>query len=65
MRPSYDFSTVVPESRRITYRGDSFVSDETESLSKYFVDGDATHFSIADTGMVMFLMVPRAGALSC
>ena len=64
MRLSYDFSTVVPDSRIITYGGDSCVSDEIESLSDCYVDGDATHFSIGVNGMGMFLMVPRASALS-
>ena len=30
VRLSYDFSTVVPESRRITYGGDCCVSDDME-----------------------------------
>ena len=64
MRSSYDFSTVVTESRRITYRGDSFVSDDMEPLYEGSVDLDAAHFIIGYTGMVVFLMVPRAGALS-
>ena len=65
MRSSYDLSTVVPESRRITYRGDSYVSDDMESLSECSVDVDAAHFRISDTRMGIFLMVPRAGASSC
>ena len=65
MRLPYDFSAVVPESRRITYVGDSCVSDYMESLSEGSVDGDAAHFSIGDTGMVIFLMLPRAGASLC
>ena len=63
MRLSYDFSTVVPESRRIPYRVDSCVSDEMDSLSECSVDGDTPHFSIGDTGMGTFLIVLRAGAL--
>ena len=58
MRLSYDFSTVIPEYRRITYRVDSCVSDDMESLSEVSVDGDAAHFRICDTGMGIFLMVP-------
>ena len=65
MRLSYYFLTVVPESRRITYGGDSCVSDDMESLSEDSVDGYATHFRIGDTGMWTFLMVPRASALLC
>ena len=38
MRLSYDLSTVVPESSRITYGGDSCVSDDMESLSGFSVD---------------------------
>ena len=64
MSLSYDFLTVVPESRRITYGGDSCVYDEMESLSGFSLDGDATHFSIDDTGMLILLMVTRAGASS-
>ena len=45
--------------------GDSCVPDDTESLSDCYVDGDAAHFIIGDTGMGIFLMLPRAGALSC
>ena len=56
-RSSYDFSTLVPESRRITHGGDYCVYDEMESLSDCSVDGNATHFSIGDTVMGMFLMV--------
>ena len=62
MRSSYDFSTVVPYYRRITYGGDSCVSDDMEYFSKCYVDGDDTHFRIDDIGMGIVLMVPRAGA---
>ena len=62
MRLSYDLLTLVPESRRITYGGDSCVSDGMESLSECSVDGDATHFRIGDNGMGIFLMVPQSGA---
>ena len=55
---SYDFSIVVTESRRITYGGGSCFSDEMESLSDCSVGGDAAHFSIGDTGIGIFLMVP-------
>ena len=65
MRSSYDFSTVVTESRRIKYGGDCCVSDDMESLSEGYVDGDAVHFRIGDTGMGIFLMVPRSGASLC
>ena len=41
MRWSYDFLSVVPESRRITYGGYSCVSDDMESLSECYADGDA------------------------
>ena len=62
---SYDFLSEVPESRIITYGGDSCVSDDMASLSECSVDGDAAYFRIGDTGMEIFLMVPRAGASSC
>ena len=65
MRSSYDFSAVVPESSRITYGGDSCVSDDMDSLYECYVYGDAANFRIGDTGMGIFLMVSRAGASSC
>ena len=49
---------------RIKYGGESCVYDDMEYLSECSVDGDATHFRIGDTGMVIFLMVPRAGESS-
>ena len=64
MRSSYDFLAVVPDSRRVTYGGDSCVSDEMESLSGCSVYGYAAHFSIGDTGIGIFWMVPQDGALS-
>ena len=63
MRLPYDFLTLVPDYRIITYGGDSCVSDEMESLSDCSVDGDAKHVNIDDTGMGIFLMVLQAGAL--
>ena len=65
MRSSYYFLTVVPDSRRKTYGGDSCVSDDMESLSKGSVDGDEAHLRIGDTGMGIFLMVPRDSVSSC
>ena len=65
MRSSYDFLTVALESRRIIYRGDSCISDEMEPLLDCSVDGDSANFSIGETGIGMFLMVPQAGASSC
>ena len=59
MRSSYYFSAVVPESRIITYGCESCVSDDMESLYECSADGDAEHFRIGDTGMVIFLMVPK------
>ena len=64
MRLPYDFLTLVPDYRIITYGGDSCVSDEIESFSGCYLYGDATHFSIGDTGIGIFLMVPRYCALS-
>ena len=61
---SYDLLTVVPDYRRITYRGDSLVSDEIDSLYECSVDGDAASFSIGDTVMGILWMVPRPGASS-
>ena len=61
MRSSYDLSTIVPESRRITYGGDFCSYDVMESCYKGSVDGGVVVLSIGDTGMVIFLMVPRVG----
>ena len=61
MRPSYDLSTVVPFPRRITYGGDVCSSDVIDSCYKVSVNGDAAVLSIGDTGMGIFLMVPRVG----
>ena len=63
MGSSYDLLTVVPLSRRIIYGGDICSSDFIELCSKGSVDGDATVLSIWDTGMRIFLMVPRVGVL--
>ena len=60
---SYDLSTVVPESRRITYGGDFCSSDVMELCYKGSVDVDAAVFSIGDTGMGILLMVTQAGVL--
>ena len=64
MRSSCDILTVVPESRRITYGGDLCSSDVIESCSEGSVDGDTVFLSIGDTGMGIFLMVPRVGVSS-
>ena len=61
MRSSYDLLTVVPDSRRITYGGDFCLSDVMELCYKGSVDVDAAVLSIGDTGMGIFLMVPRVG----
>ena len=63
MRLSHDISTVVPLSSRITYEGDVCSYDVIDSCYKVSVDGDAKVFSIGDTGMVIFWMVPQVGAL--
>ena len=63
MISSYDFSTVVPWSRRITYGGDVFSSDVINSCSKVTVNGDAAVISIGDNCMGIFLMVPRVSIL--
>ena len=65
MSLSYDISTVVPESRRITYGGDFCSSGVMELCFKGSVDGDATVLSIVNTGMGIFLMVPQASVPSC
>ena len=64
-RLSYDFLTVIPESRIIKYGFDSCVSDEMELLSDCSMYGDSAHSIIGDNGMGMLLMVPRSCASSC
>ena len=65
MRLSYYFLTIVLDSSRITYMGDSCVYDDTYLFSECSVDEDAAHFRTGDTGMEILLMVPRSGASSC
>ena len=58
---SYDLSTVIIFSRRITYGGDVFSSDVIDSCSKVSVTGDAAVLNIGDNGMGIFFMVLRFG----
>ena len=64
-RSSYDRSTVIPLSRRITYGGDVCSSDVIDSCSKVSGTGDAAVFNIGDNGIGIFLMVPRVGISLC
>ena len=48
----------------MTYGGDSGSSVEMKPSSDCSGGGDAAHFSIGDTGIGMFLMVPQASASS-
>ena len=61
MRSSYDCSTVIQFSRRITYGGDFGSSDVMDSCSKSSGTGDAVVFNIGDNGIRIFLTVPRVG----
>ena len=65
MRSSYDCSTVIAFSRRITYVGDVCSSDVIYSCSKVSVTGDAAVFNIGYNGIDIFLMVPRVGISLC
>ena len=65
MRSSYDRSTVMPLSRRITYGGDVGSSDVIDSCSKSSGTGDAAVFNIGDNGIKIFLMVPRVRIYLC
>ena len=65
MRFSYDRSTVIPLSSRITYGGDFGSSDVMDSCSKSSGTGDAAVFNIGDNGIRIFLMVPRVGISLC
>ena len=62
---SYDILTVLPESRIITYGGDSGSSVDMEMLSDSFGNGEAARFRIGDTGSGILLMVPRSSASFC
>ena len=57
IRSSYDFLTVVPESRRMTYGSDSGSSDDMELSSDWFGNGEAEYFIIDDTESGILLMV--------
>ena len=46
IRSSYDLSTVIPLSRRITYGGEVFLSGVIDSCSKVSLPGDAAVFNI-------------------
>ena len=61
MRSSYDCSTMIPFSRRITHGGDVCSSNVIDSFSKVSGTGDAAVFNIGDNGIGTFLMVPRVG----
>ena len=62
MRSSYDFSTVVPESRRMTYGGNYVSSVDMEISYDWFGYGEAECFRIFDTGNGMLLMAHRYSA---
>ena len=65
MRSSYDCSTVMTLSRRITYVGDVGLSDVIDSCSKSSGTGDVAAFNIGDDGIGIFLMMPRVGIFLC
>ena len=65
MRLSYDRSTVIPLSRRITYGGVFGSSDVMDYCSKSSGAGDTTVFNIGDNGIGILLMVPRVGISLC
>ena len=65
MRSSYDHSTVMPLSRRITYGGDVGSSDVIDYCSKSYGTGDSAVFNIGDNGIGIFLMVPRVRISLC
>ena len=62
---SYDFSTVVPESSRITYGGDSGSSIDIELLSNWFENVEAANFRVGDTGSRILLILPQVSAYLC
>ena len=59
IRSLYDFSTLTPESRRITYGGDSESSDYWDLSYDGFDNGEAKDFMIVETGSGILSMVPQ------
>ena len=59
---SYDFSIVIPESRRMTYGGEFGSSDDMKLSSDWFGNGEAADFIIVETGSGIFLMFPQSSA---
>ena len=58
IRSSYDLSTVIPESRRMSYGVESGSSDDMELSSDWFGNGEAADFIIVETGSGILLIVP-------
>ena len=58
---SYDLSTVIIFSRRITYWVDVSSSAVIDSCAKVSVTEDAAVLNIGDNGMDILLMVPQVG----
>ena len=65
MRSSYYFSTVIPESRIMTYGGDSRSSDDWDLLSDWSDNVEAAGFMIVETGSGILLMVPSTRKSLC
>ena len=57
IRFSYDFSTVIPESRGMTYGGYSGSYYDWEMLYDWFYNVEAADFTIVETGSGILLMV--------
>ena len=62
---SYDFSIVIPESRRMTYGGEFGSSDDMKLSSDWFGNGEASDFMIFETGSGILLMAPRTRKSLC
>ena len=54
-----DFSTLILESRRITYGGESGGYDDWYLSSNGFDNGEAKDFMIVETGSGILSMVPQ------
>ena len=65
IRSSYDILTVILESRRITYGGDSGSSDDWGLSSDWCNNDEAEYFIIVETGGGILFMVPQTRESLC
>ena len=56
---------MIPESRIITYGGDSGMSDDLELSSEFLDGGNAEYWIIGDNGIRVLFMVPLTSEPLC